>query len=558
VNKRIAPVLSLVLGLGCATTSNSSQPDLCDDFELDVQKIWSKTKRREVREGLRSFAGETQNVNVDRIITKMDTITTDWVMMSRRACKDTVVRKTMPDEVYVRVGLCLNTALVQQRTLITQLEAVDRTSYEHIDRAMLDISEHIATCQNQAVLAYYRMPEETADAEAAVTADDKIAAARTLLALGRADIVNELLGEAEQAAKKSGDERRELDAAVAACNHAVLRGEYDQALTHGAPALAKAQKLGYAIGEADALTCIGTAELRRGKLDLARERLEAALKQREAFFGKDHPRVADAANRLGNVEEAVANYQVAHDLYKRALDIWTATFGPNDPVTSRAYHNLGLVHVGLDDIPGAVGWYTLAIKAATGSLGADHPATALAEANFAAVLLLQDKPDDAYVLLVHAMEVQERILGRGHPEVAVTYHGIGDIWASRKGYDTALEWYNKALILRKLAFGEVHLDTAKTLDAMATAYFKLKKYDEATQFAEQALAARENLVGSDNILTSTSYFNLGLIYEKRKRYRDALGFYEKSLAIEERVRGYGHPLTKQTREAVNRLGDLVR
>lgn len=564
MNKRTAPALVACLGFGlgstlaCVTTSKHDAAGPCDDFELDVQKVWNSSKRREVREGLRAFAGETQTVNVDRIVTKMDAITTDWVMMSRRACKDTLVRRTMPEEIYVRVSLCLNTALVQQRTLITQLAAVDRTSYEHVDRAMLDISGHIGTCQNQAVLAYYRPTTETDDADAAETADDKTAEARTLLALGKGEDVSTLLNVAEAAAKKSGDERRELDTAVAACNHAVLRGEYERAITAGTPALTKAQKLGYAIGEADALTCLGTAEMNRGKYEQARELLEAALNQREAFFGQDHPRVADAASRLGNLEAAVANYQAAYDLHKRALDIWTKAFGPNDPVTSRAYHNLGFVHVGLDDIDGAVGWYTQALKAETSSLGADHPSTALTEANFASVLLLQGKVDDAYALLVHAMEVQERILGPGHPENAVSFHGVGEVWAARKGYDMALEWFNKALVLRKLAFGERHLETARTLDAMATAYFKLKKYDEATELAEQALAAREQLVGADNILTATSYYNLGLIYEKRKKYKAALGFYEKSLVIEDKIRGPGHVLTKQTRAAVNRLGDLVR
>ena len=549
-------LMGLLLGLGCATPQ-PLQKGACDDFELDVDRIWGPAQRGDARTHLREFAGESQVVNVDRIVTKMDAITTDWVMMSRRMCKDTVERGTMPEEIYVRATLCLNTALVQQRTLITAFNEVDRSSYEHIDRAMLDISENIATCQNQAVLAYYKTPEETADVTAAETADTKTAEAKVLVALGQAEAASSLLNDAEIAAKRSGDERRTLDTSVAACNHAVLQGEYDKAVAYGTPALDQAKKLGYAIGEADALTCIGTAELRRGNHEEARKRLESALKQREAFFGKDHPRVADAANRLGNLEAAVANYQKAHELYMRALTIWTDTFGPDDPVTSRAYHNLGFAHLGLDDIEGAVAWYQKAIESETKSLGKDHPATALSEANYATVLLLQEKIDEAYELLVHAMEVQEQILGPGHPEVAVSYHGIGEVWAARKGYKTALEWYEKALTLRKLAFGEHHLETAKTLDAMAVAYYKLKDYDAATTFAEQAKDVREDLLGPDNIVTATSYFNLGLIYEKRKKYKDALGYYEKSLKVEEAVRGPGHVLTKQTRMAVNRLGDLV-
>ncbi|NVB38015.1 tetratricopeptide repeat protein [Pseudenhygromyxa sp. WMMC2535] len=542
----------------CAHGRDQAASGPCDDFDLDVERVWSSDKRREIRSGLEAFAGESQQINVDRIITKMDDIASDWVMMNRRACKDTVERETMPEEIYVRVSLCLNTALVQQRTLVSALEGVDRTSYEHIDRAMLEISEQISTCQNQAVLAYYKQPEETVDAEAAKLADDKTAEARTLLALGKSDAASKLLGEAGFAAEKSGDERRKIDAKVASCHHSVMIGDYEQALGQGRPALTAAQKLGYAIGEADALTCIGTAELRAGNYIEARRDLEAALGQREAFFGAEHPRVADAANRLGNLEVAMANYRAAHDLYMRALDIWTDTFGADDPITSRAYHNLGYTHIGLEDIEGAAAWYKKAISAETKSLGPDHPATALSEASYADVLLIQERADEAYELLNHAVEVQERILGPGHPEVAVSYQGIGDVWAARKGWDTALEWYQKALTLRRLALGDNHLDTARTLDAMAIAYYRLKKLDDALKYATEAMEIRERLLGGSSIITATSYFNLGLIHEKRKAYRQALQWYEKSLEVEEAVRGVGHDLTKQTKQTVERLRDLSR
>jgi hypothetical protein len=96
-------VLTLALGLALGCDRQTTSPDAgggpCDDFELDVERIWGSSKRREVRDGLRSFAGESQVMNVDRIVTKMDAITSDWVMMSRRACRDTVERRTMPEEI---------------------------------------------------------------------------------------------------------------------------------------------------------------------------------------------------------------------------------------------------------------------------------------------------------------------------------------------------------------------------------------------------------------------------------------------------------------------------
>jgi len=89
---------------------------------------------------------------------------------------------------------------------------------------MLDISDNIAACQNQAVLAYYKTPEETSDPAAAETADSKTAEAKTLLAIGKSEAASGLLNDAEQAAHKTGDERRELDISIAAAKVRLHRG----------------------------------------------------------------------------------------------------------------------------------------------------------------------------------------------------------------------------------------------------------------------------------------------------------------------------------------------
>jgi TolB protein len=83
------------------------------------------------------------------------------------------------------------------------------------------------------------------------------------------------------------------------------------------------------------------------------------------------------------------------------------------------------------------------------------------------------------------------------------------------------------------------------------------------RFALVDVVKQQTLVGMSFVVTPqqfrvTAHKIADIIYEKRKKYKEALGFYEKSLVVEDRVRGPGHPLTKQTRAAVNRIGDLVR
>lgn len=543
------------LAIGCAhDTAPVDGP--CDGFSAKIDELWGKGARRDARAKLEAFAGESQADNVDRLVEKMDKLTSDWVLANRRACKSAKEKGTMPAEIYAQTSACLDNAFEHQRALIDELAQVDQTSYGNIDRAMLDIAEQISICSNRAVLAYYKLPEETVDADAAKQADAMTAKARVLIDLGRRDEATRVVSDAAFTAERSGDARREIDAQIAGCHHNVLLAEYDQALSLGKVALEAAQGLGYATGEADVLTCTGTAHLRKSAYEDARRDLEAALSQREAFFGSTHPRVADAANRLGELETAVANYRKAHDLFMRALDIWSDAFGVDDPTTSEAYHNLGYAHIGLEDIPGAAAWYQKAISAETASFGKDHPATALSEARYAAVLLIQERPDEAYELLNHAVEVQEKILGPGNPEIAISYQGIGEVWAARKGWDVALEWYTKALTLRKLAFGERHLDTARTLDTMARAYYGLKKYDEALEHATTAMETREALLGPQSIITAESYSTLGKIYEKKKKVRKAIEWHQKALTILEAVRGEGHDLTNQTRQTIDRLRGL--
>ena len=109
--KRCAGLLLFAAACGSPPANNGGLQSVdrgaCGDFELDVERFWSSKTRAEVDAGITKISGERSAQVSERIVTKMDELTRDWVMMQEGICKDTLVRKVMPEEAYVKVSLCL-------------------------------------------------------------------------------------------------------------------------------------------------------------------------------------------------------------------------------------------------------------------------------------------------------------------------------------------------------------------------------------------------------------------------------------------------------------------
>ncbi len=119
----------------------------CDDFEKDVDRFWSRSTKAEVRAGIIGATGEFARSLVERVVTKMDSVTRDWVMMQESVCKDTVVRKITTPEVYTKVAACMRVALVSQRTLVEAMRGPSREQVFKLDDAVLAIGRDNAECQ---------------------------------------------------------------------------------------------------------------------------------------------------------------------------------------------------------------------------------------------------------------------------------------------------------------------------------------------------------------------------------------------------------------------------
>lgn len=103
----------------CAGTGRASadQADLCDDFEVQVEKYWSAS----IKAAALEQRGEIELEKRSGVITKMDRISEDWVMMRTSVCKDHFVRTLISKDEYAARVRCFDDRLERQRTLAEAL-----------------------------------------------------------------------------------------------------------------------------------------------------------------------------------------------------------------------------------------------------------------------------------------------------------------------------------------------------------------------------------------------------------------------------------------------------
>jgi hypothetical protein len=102
---------------GGSSTVKPASTDPCADFEVQVEKYWSASVRAQALDK----GGEIELEKRSGVITKLDRISEDWVMMRTSVCKDHYVRSLIDKDEYAARVRCFDDRLERQRTLATAL-----------------------------------------------------------------------------------------------------------------------------------------------------------------------------------------------------------------------------------------------------------------------------------------------------------------------------------------------------------------------------------------------------------------------------------------------------
>ncbi len=464
------------LGAGCgahapprpAPRVDAAAATPCADFELDVERFWSTSAKAEVRAGILKTGGAIDTVTVERVVTKMDAVSRDWVMMQEAVCKDTVVRKVMPAEVYNKVSMCLRAALVSQRTLVEMMRTPTRDMVYKADDALARLRQDTGACQKDAVYDTYA--RETDDRDTA-TAREALGQAHAYALLADRKRLGQRLDEGIAAARRGRAARVLVDLLVEDSAR-WTRDEVDleKAKVRASEARDAAEKDRYEAGVAAAYHALGLAEDAAGRYAESLRYFMLALGIRERVLGKDHTETARTYQGIGAAHVDDMSYDAAIEWFERARAIRER--GGDNPDVAHTYNTLGNAHLHRDrpgDQDEAIRWYRRALDVKEKVYGKDHPTTAVTLNNLGGAYQNKGKYDDALALHERALDVFGRTLGEDHPNVAATMNNLALVLVRKGDHAAAMRWYRRAEAMMVKRLGGTHpttLQLRENIDAL--------------------------------------------------------------------------------------------
>jgi tetratricopeptide (TPR) repeat protein len=254
---------------------------------------------------------------------------------------------------------------------------------------------------------------------------------------------------------------------------------------------------------------------------------QQALRQREAQFGPDHPKVARSASDLGLYWLKLRETAEALPYLRRALDIDVKAFGEAHPVSAEDAEHVASI------VPPAEA-LALLVRAA-----------ACADQKIAARILgkagaIQERLGDtkaAVGSLRKALAKEEAASGREHARVAVRLNDLALI-VEPKAAEPLLR---RAIAIQAKSVGLRHPETAITSNNLANVLLALGRLTEAERVQRGAMKALESSLGVEHPRVAVSCSNLADILRAKGDAASAKTLYQRALAIDEKVYGPDHP-----------------
>ena len=159
VRTLVAIALAGALGQGCGPSVSTpvvpptpmQRDPRCAGFELDVAHVWNQQTRGEIKTAFGRVGGGYSKQVVARVITKMDNITRDWVMLKENLCTDCLVRGLISKDIYATRSACYDASLIRQRMLIEYLKNADQKTVDHSLAVFGSVLDNLLQCQSEAI-----------------------------------------------------------------------------------------------------------------------------------------------------------------------------------------------------------------------------------------------------------------------------------------------------------------------------------------------------------------------------------------------------------------------
>jgi eukaryotic-like serine/threonine-protein kinase len=261
---------------------------------------------------------------------------------------------------------------------------------------------------------------------------------------------------------------------------------------------------------------IGTAYMRAGKPDRAREHLAAALDLRREVYGPDHPSTLDAQSQLANIDADLGDTDAAVLSMREVLAKRRALLGDDDPATARIAGNLGSQLLDAKRLDEAE---PLLEAAASANVVGDD--VLRAKHNLAALRLEQGRTEEAEQIIRQVIQGRRELLGSSHPSVLDSLSLLAGVQRRLGHLTDAVATLREVLGAKQRVLGAEHPDTLLEMSNLAGYLLDQGELSEAEPLAQRVRDERHRLLGPLHPDTLASQAILARILCKAKRFDEA-------------------------------------
>jgi serine/threonine-protein kinase len=258
---------------------------------------------------------------------------------------------------------------------------------------------------------------------------------------------------------------------------------------------------------------------------------------------------------LGGIYQKLGNLARADSLMQAALGQRRALFGAQHPDVAASLVALGLLRLDQARLPEADSLVRQGLEMTRRFPRANTDQVAAASVALGQVLTEAGSYDEAIAVLESSTRLYRTAAGGGPtPELAFSLVQLANAQFHAGEYDLSDSLNSEALAMHRQLYGPRHPMVAEDLINLGAAQFDRGNYAEAEALDRQALDISRAWYGEDDIRTASHLTMLGRALVFQRKDDEAISVLRQSLAIT--VKAYG-PVHPRVASAVNELSSLA-
>jgi serine/threonine protein kinase/tetratricopeptide (TPR) repeat protein len=298
------------------------------------------------------------------------------------------------------------------------------------------------------------------------------------------------------------------------------------------------------------LAAIGESYMGLGLYSDAIPLLEQARPLYEQAKSSEISDVISAMTNLGFAYYRAGRIDQSKAILDEAIKVSRARLGPNHLSTLSVISTASALEHDAEGADERIALLEDTLKKLKSQFGIGQHSTLVTMNNLANAYGDAGRFKEQLALFEELLKLQKERLGPDHPHVLIVMSNMAVTYGNTMQWDQAMPLLEEIVKRRTATLGPRHPDTLWAMNHLAWAYENMERNVDAIPLLEKAVAASQNVLGKDHFETLDMKIGLVTNYLEAGRVEDAIPLGEETLKLQTARFGRNHP---NTQRAINNL-----